>query len=44
MNEVLANRVIERRAKEPFKKPEDLVLVEGFLSLYSSPVETFALT
>lgn len=30
MDEALANRIMERRSKEPFKKPEDLVLVEGF--------------
>lgn len=30
MNEPLANRIIEKRSKEPFKRIEDLVLVEGF--------------
>lgn len=30
IDQTLANRIIERRAKEPFRRPEDLVLVEGF--------------
>ncbi len=30
IDQTLANRIIERRTKEPFKRPEDLVLVEGF--------------
>lgn len=30
IDQALANRIIERRTKEPFKRPEDLVLVEGF--------------
>ncbi|RMH00731.1 MAG: general secretion pathway protein GspK [Aquificota bacterium] len=30
IDQSLANKLIERRQKEPFKKPEDLVLVEGF--------------
>lgn len=30
IDQSLANRIVERRQKEPFKKPEDLVLVEGF--------------
>ncbi len=30
MDESLANRIIEKRSKEPFKRVEDLVLVEGF--------------
>ncbi len=30
LDQTIANRIIERRSKEPFKRPEDLVLVEGF--------------
>ncbi len=30
IDQTLANKIIERRAKEPFRRPEDLVLVEGF--------------
>ncbi|MFN7065547.1 MAG: general secretion pathway protein GspK [Aquificaceae bacterium] len=30
IDQALANRILERRNKEPFKRPEDLVLVEGF--------------
>ena len=30
IDQTLANRIIERRSKEPFKRIEDLVLVEGF--------------
>ncbi|MFN3870403.1 MAG: general secretion pathway protein GspK [Aquificaceae bacterium] len=30
MDEALVNRIIEKRSKEPFKRIEDLVLVEGF--------------
>ncbi|MEJ5339244.1 MAG: type II secretion system protein GspK [Aquificaceae bacterium] len=30
IDQTLASRIMERRAKESFKRPEDLVLVEGF--------------
>ncbi|MFN4319269.1 MAG: general secretion pathway protein GspK [Aquificaceae bacterium] len=30
MDQTLVNRIIERRLREPFKRPEDLLLVEGF--------------
>jgi general secretion pathway protein K len=30
MDQTLASKIIEKRAKEPFKRLEDLVLVEGF--------------
>ncbi|MFN4012578.1 MAG: general secretion pathway protein GspK [Aquificaceae bacterium] len=30
MDQTLANKIIERRSREPFKRPEDLLLVEGF--------------
>lgn len=30
MDQTLASKIVERRAKEPFKRVEDLVLVEGF--------------
>ncbi len=30
IDQTLANKIIERRTKEPFRRPEDLVLVEGF--------------
>ncbi len=30
IDQTLASKIIERRAKEPFKRPDDLVLVEGF--------------
>ncbi|MCS7308300.1 MAG: general secretion pathway protein GspK [Aquificaceae bacterium] len=30
IDQALATKIVERRTKEPFRKPEDLVLVEGF--------------
>lgn len=30
MDQSLASKIVERRAKQPFRRPEDLVLVEGF--------------
>ncbi|MCS7262630.1 MAG: general secretion pathway protein GspK, partial [Aquificaceae bacterium] len=30
IDQSLASKIVERRARQPFKRPEDLVLVEGF--------------
>ncbi|MDW8294462.1 MAG: type II secretion system protein GspK [Aquificaceae bacterium] len=30
MDYTLASKIVERRARQPFRKPEDLVMVEGF--------------